>query len=532
MANNVHKTPGAQGVDDVDGKDQSKSEEEIRALLEQAGAPMVEPGRARTQQVDALLERAGLTGSVSGVSGARGVGAVDSVERSSTVNRSAPLEGLNPTHSNEIAPPSPPRVELTEELKIGAETFVANIDQVFNEMFFKNGEVPPELQQSLLSQGITGDEALFSILFNQPSDSGSDSANDRGDRQAPPSVEAQSGALGSDGNVDTTEGPTPVDPPVLDPSIEDTSFIQYIRDLPGDAPPVEFDPETGIPKIDTNITFDDVFSAGNFKSIFEGILANGGTSLRGLGGVSQDDIRHIAEVSADMLVALFLKLNINDPNNSPEVHNMLHAVSTELRKQGLDENKAKNELATLKIEHAQKLAENVKTAGIVVTIITIIISLIITVFTFGAAAPAAIAASAAVITAVQTAAQVTVQMVLQMIVELVVKFVVTLVVEAAKAAAQMVVMIVIMALITLVLQVSQACANQASADASLDAQEAQNGAERAKHWAEKHQAVIEEEAAIMKLIMEAKNQMVDAVIKMLNAAFGTQQKVMAAGMVR
>ena len=46
------------------------------------------------------------------------------------------------------------------------------------------------------------------------------------------------------------------------------------------------------------------------------------------------------------------------------------------------------------------------------------------------------------------------------------------------------------------------------------------------------QKQLEEQGNIIKMIMESKNQMVDAVIKMLNAMFATQNKIMSAGMAR
>jgi len=48
----------------------------------------------------------------------------------------------------------------------------------------------------------------------------------------------------------------------------------------------------------------------------------------------------------------------------------------------------------------------------------------------------------------------------------------------------------------------------------------------------RQQEMVDQQAVIIRAIMESKNQMVDNVIKMLNAMMATQTKIMAAGMAR
>lgn len=86
--------------------------------------------------------------------------------------------------------------------------------------------------------------------------------------------------------------------------------------------------------------------------------------------------------------------------------------------------------------------------------------------------------------------------------------------------------------VTLVLKLFEAGVNHEAATKSANAKEAQNEADRHKLLAEMMQQQIEEEAAIMKMIMESKNQTVDAVLKMMNAMFATKNKIMSVGMTR
>ena len=81
-------------------------------------------------------------------------------------------------------------------------------------------------------------------------------------------------------------------------------------------------------------------------------------------------------------------------------------------------------------------------------------------------------------------------------------------------------------------QVTTAGANFEATRRSTDAQLADNDAKRFRLLGEMFQDQLEEENQIIQMLMESKNKTVDAVIKMMNASFGTSQKIMAAGMAR
>ena len=80
--------------------------------------------------------------------------------------------------------------------------------------------------------------------------------------------------------------------------------------------------------------------------------------------------------------------------------------------------------------------------------------------------------------------------------------------------------------------VTQAGANLTAAEKSADAQLAGLDAKRMRMMAEMFQEQLEDENAIIEMLVESKNKTVENVIKMMNAAFGTSQKIMAAGMAK
>jgi len=63
-----------------------------------------------------------------------------------------------------------------------------------------------------------------------------------------------------------------------------------------------------------------------------------------------------SEPTTDELLALFLKLNINDPNNSPEVHNLMIELYSMLSKQGIKSSQLKADIARELLEQAQEQA--------------------------------------------------------------------------------------------------------------------------------------------------------------------------------
>jgi hypothetical protein len=81
-------------------------------------------------------------------------------------------------------------------------------------------------------------------------------------------------------------------------------------------------------------------------------------------------------------------------------------------------------------------------------------------------------------------------------------------------------------------EVAQAKAAEEAALKAAAANEARNNAARWRLIAEMAQQQIEAENEIIKMIVESKNQTVDAVIKMLNAMFASSSKLMSASMSR
>lgn len=116
-------------------------------------------------------------------------------------------------------------------------------------------------------------------------------------------------------------------------------------------------------------------------------------------------IRGVGELSADDLLAAFLKVNITDPNNSTETHNKLHQIASTMRQQAIAEAKKKIERAQEMRKEAEQYAQQ---AEYIMTIVQVA-SMAAAVFTMGSSVLAAQAASQAA----QQAAQQTAQQVIQ-----------------------------------------------------------------------------------------------------------------------
>lgn len=117
------------------------------------------------------------------------------------------------------------------------------------------------------------------------------------------------------------------------------------------------------------------------------------------------------ELSADRLLALFLILNITDPGNSVETHNMLHRVSSELRQEGLSaskkESQAAHEKAVEAMDKAEKLqmladvlqvaAIGVAVVGAIISAVVIVVAIVAAIASCGAATPLSVGAGAAAV---------------------------------------------------------------------------------------------------------------------------------------
>ena len=81
-------------------------------------------------------------------------------------------------------------------------------------------------------------------------------------------------------------------------------------------------------------------------------------------------------------------------------------------------------------------------------------------------------------------------------------------------------------------EIARGIVNGKSAEMTADARQQQLMAERMRHMAELFQSQLEEEGEIIEMLMTSKNQALDAVLRMLNANFASNQKIMMAGMAR
>lgn len=179
-------------------------------------------------------------------------------------------------------------------------------------------------------------------------------------------------------------------------------------------------------------------------------------------------LRNIDEMSADQLLAEFLKVNINDPNNSVETHNKLYELASKMRQMAIEEAQQKIKVAQELMREAQALADKVAALQSAMGIMSLVAGMM--------GPMGAIIAAAGQIMVAQAELQATNKM--------------------------------------------------------LDAKEMRNSADRFKLMADMHQDQVKEQGEIMKLIMESKNQTIDAVMQMMNASFASQQKLLSAMLAR
>ena len=146
-------------------------------------------------------------------------------------------------------------------------------------------------------------------------------------------------------------------------------------------------------------------------------LRRGAQSFSTNFSIAMDDVLadgDLSKMKPDQMLAAFLKLNIEDPNNSVETHNRLSEVMSELRQRAIDDAKAKIVEAEKMREEAEKYAGVVDMINIVVTSVLMIGAAVLTAATFGiggfalpAAAAAAISISMALAGVVQAGANLT-----------------------------------------------------------------------------------------------------------------------------
>ncbi len=480
--------------------------------------PAMAPAQGNVQQnIDNLLNQAGLT-NVGAAQGAQDIGPTQGTQGASGLNAAQQLFG-----AGEVAlpPPSAPTVNLTPELAQGAEAFAANMDLALTNLL----DSPT---RSLATQGVNI-ESLASadignlmtmmgplVAANAPVALPGGTAPPIADSQMPAGTLTGPAPAGASGNTQASQivqpmsdSAQPGDTPgqgQLRGAVANTTFPDV---LPNNITPEKaaevfnaaitmgFNPFTGTTIKDVPQDIKMVMSPEYMAVVAQTVSIRMGMpqgALSGVPGMAGDIAGALQGMSSDALLAAFLKINIDDPNNSVEVQNDLHQLSSDLRQKAMDE-------AQTKADNAEKLqAEASGYASKVAPMIEIIqiVCIVLAVFTAGASLALAAGATGALAAA-----------------------------STAVVAAQGMIAMVVAAL-----QVVSAGAQAKTAEKTADANEASNDSDRSRLQAEQAQHALEEQAAVISLIMESKNAMVDAVLKMMNASFATNNKVMSAGMAR
>ena len=195
--------------------------------------------------------------------------------------------------------------------------------------------------------------------------------------------------------------------------------------------------------------------------------------------------RGVTELTTDMLLAAFLKLQMTDPNNEVTTHEALSQAMSSIRKEALQEAQAKEQRAIAGMQDAQKKADQASQIATLALVVAIVAAVILIVATMGAGSLAAV--------------------------PLLLK--VGLIVACAACS------------------IGSAVATYQASSAATEAEEQDLLAQRAQKMAQMAQDMVKGESEIIKLILESKNKTVEAVMQMLNAMFASTLKLQSAAMV-
>lgn len=178
--------------------------------------------------------------------------------------------------------------------------------------------------------------------------------------------------------------------------------------------------------------------------------------------------KKIQALSADQLLTEFLKLNISDPNESVETLNTLYDLTSKMRQMAIDEAQARIRRAQELMREAQKYADQAQQYADIAGM-------------FGFAA---------------------------------------------------IIMGPLGAIMSAMMQLIAAIANYEAQMMMADAKEEKNNGERHNFMGDMHQDIVQDTSKAISDIVQAKNDVVDSVLQMLNASFATQQLLMSATMAR
>lgn len=200
-------------------------------------------------------------------------------------------------------------------------------------------------------------------------------------------------------------------------------------------------------------------------------LQGAASFARNMQRVSQG-LAKAGELSADQLIAEYLKLEMTDPNNSVETHNELYEGLSRLRQAAIDEALAKSERAEEMKKEADHYASTFGAFGDFLGLVATVAAIGGAIFTSGAT-------------------------------------------------------LLLLGIAGSVCGAVSAGINLSATQQSLEAQTVDVMASRMRQFAELNQAGVEEEAKVIELILESKNKAVQAVMKMINANHGTQLKLIS-----
>jgi len=138
-----------------------------------------------------------------------------------------------------------------------------------------------------------------------------------------------------------------------------------VAPLPPPAPPAivwNTDHQTGAANFATHLD--------SAMSDFLGVPA-GSTDPTGTGAFAVP--RMASQLSPDLLLAAFMKLQISDPNNNVQTHDLLSTLMSDLRKTALTAQQAQETAAIKQMQEAQKSADHAATFGMIAMVVAIIV---------------------------------------------------------------------------------------------------------------------------------------------------------------
>jgi hypothetical protein len=374
---------------------------------------------AVNKQVTAIFEQAGL---VRGADGGLQVKDTAALGKTTEVKGLANFEQVYGAGESQLKPPAPPRVQLTEAGRVGAESFATSMDRVIDDIL-----VRPKTQQAFLSK---------------PESNTAARAEAKSQVDAVTQAPSVAAATPAEKTAQTSTTGTTKSLWKLAQEIQQSPAAQQYR-----------------------------------AAMAANTVPASGTSAQ------QELYRRMTDLTADVLLAAFLKLNIMDPNNSVETHQRLHTVMSKLRQRAIADAKQKMKVAAELRKEAEKAADSAAYVSNLMSTIRIIVCLVALVC-------------------------------------------------AIIMPAFLVVIAIVAAIISCATTIVEAAANKKAQVATCDAAQSGAMAKRALLMADRAQEQIEEEAEMIKVIIESKNKMVESVMRMLNAMFGASQKLMSAGMAK